>query len=70
MCQLAALEELAVGSNRLTALTGVGAVATLRLLNADNNLLSSLPAELGLCTALEHLNLENNRLTAPVIDLR
>jgi Leucine-rich repeat (LRR) protein len=55
---------------RLTVLTGIGAITTLRLLNADNNLLASVPAELCMCTALEQLSLENNRLTAPLLDLR
>jgi Leucine-rich repeat (LRR) protein len=70
VAELPFLEVLNVSGNRLSSLHPVGAIPTLRELSADANLLSTVPAEISQCTLLESLSLENNKLAAPLLDLR
>ncbi|CAN0219138.1 unnamed protein product, partial [Laminaria digitata] len=67
---LSTLENLDVSSNRLRTLGDVVLMTWLRRLNLENNEISSLPLELGLCTGLESLLLAGNpqrQLSASVL---
>ncbi|CAN0392102.1 unnamed protein product, partial [Discosporangium mesarthrocarpum] len=57
---LSVLETLDLSSNRLTNLGGVTGMTWIRHLNLENNDISVIPPELGLCTALESLQLAGN----------
>eukprot|EP00903_Cladosiphon_okamuranus_P012061 g11323.t1 len=57
---LASLENLDLSSNRLRHLGDVVLMTWLRRLNLENNEISPIPLELGLCTGLESLLLAGN----------
>eukprot|EP00752_Nemacystus_decipiens_P004155 g3802.t1 len=57
---LASLENLDLSSNRLRRLGDVVLMTWLRRLNLENNEISPVPLELGLCTGLESLLLAGN----------
>ncbi|GLI68627.1 hypothetical protein VaNZ11_013105, partial [Volvox africanus] len=66
---LMTLRILRLSHNRLTSLpVEISALTALEVLAADHNQLTSIPALR--CSSLRHLELEENRLVRPVLDLR
>jgi Leucine-rich repeat (LRR) protein len=65
--QLPALEVLQANNNQLSNIeaSGVQGMTMLAVLNLQNNDISTVPAELGLCSQLRSLLLEGNPLRAP-----
>lgn len=56
--------------NYLTAIPSVASLSHLRVLSANDNLITALPPGLAACTRLEVLSLERNRISTPIADLR
>lgn len=63
-------EEIYVDGNYLTSLPSVAGLSRLRVLSANDNLLTALPPGLASCASLEVLSLERNRISTPIADLR
>lgn len=56
--------------NYLTGIPSVAKLPHLRVLSANDNLITALPPGLAACTSLQVLSLERNRISTPIADLR